>query len=235
MAAPRPVVLLIEDEPQMRRFLRLTLANQDYSVVEAATAREGLGQARARNPDVVLLDLGLPDGDGLGLTTELRRLGRMPIIVISARGREQDKVAALDRGADDYLTKPFGTPELLARLRVALRHAAVPLDDSAGPVFRSAGITVDLGARIVTRHGERLHLSPTEYRLLAALVRHAGRLMTHRQLLTEVWGAAHAAETHYLRVYMGHLRHKLEEEPARPRLLITEPAIGYRLMELPPA
>lgn len=231
MPAPPSLILLIEDEPQMRRFLTATLRAHDYHVVQAATARDGLAQAAGRNPDLILLDLGLPDADGLDVARAVRRVARTPIIVLSARGKEQDKVAALDLGADDYLTKPFGVPELLARMRVALRHAAVPADAPPVPVFEVGTLRVDLIRREVVRDGEEVHLTPTEYRLLAALVRHAGRVVTHRQLLHEVWGANYVDQTHYLRVYMGQLRHKLESDPARPRLLATEPGVGYRLRD----
>jgi two-component system KDP operon response regulator KdpE len=229
---PAPaVVLLIEDDVSMRRFLRTALRAHAWRVIEAATAREGLAQAAGRNPDVILLDLGLPDGDGLDVAPRLRRSTRAPIIVISARGREQDKVAALDLGADDYLTKPFGVPELLARMRVALRHASRPADAPEAPVFEAGQVRVDLVRRRVYRAGEEIHLTPTEYRLLATMIRHAGRVATHRQLLEEVWGANYVGQTHYLRVYMAQLRHKLEPDPARPRLLATEPGVGYRLRE----
>jgi two-component system, OmpR family, KDP operon response regulator KdpE len=231
MPPPLPLVLLIEDEPQMRRFLGATLRAHDYLVVEAATAREGLAQAAGRNPEVILLDLGLPDLDGLEVTREIRRSARTPIIVLSARGQEQDKVTALDLGADDYLTKPFGVPELLARLRVALRRNALPPGGSAEPVFQAGEIKVDLVRRQVLRGGEEAHLTPTEYKLLATLIRHAGRVVTHRQLLQEVWGANHTEHSHYLRVYMAQLRHKLERDPTRPRLLTTEPGVGYRLRD----
>jgi two-component system, OmpR family, KDP operon response regulator KdpE len=229
--SPAPVVLVIEDESQMRRLLRATLRAQGYQVVEVGTAREGLAQAAGRNPDVILLDLGLPDGNGLGVVREIRSTARTPIIVISARGQEQDKVAALDLGADDYLTKPFGVPELLARIRVALRHSALPPGTPPDPIFQSGDLRVDLVRRQVSLGGEETHLSPTEYKLLATLIRHAGRVVTHRQLLEEVWGANYVAQTHYLRVYMGHLRHKLERDPTRPCLLTTEPGVGYRLKD----
>jgi two-component system KDP operon response regulator KdpE len=234
MPASLPVVLLIEDEPPMRRFISATLRAHDYQVVEAATAREGLAQAAGRNPDVVLLDLGLPDGDGLDVARAIRRSARTPIIVISARGQEHDKVTALDLGADDYLTKPFGVPELLARMRVALRHAAVSVNTPPEPVFEAGGVHVDLLRREVLRDHQEVHLTPTEYKLLAALVRHAGRVVTHRQLLSEVWGINYVEQTHYLRVYMTQLRHKLERDPARPRLLATEPGVGYRLRDESP-
>jgi two-component system, OmpR family, KDP operon response regulator KdpE len=234
MAAVNPMVLIIEDEPQMRRFLRATLRAHDYLVVEAATAREGLMQAAGRNPEIVLLDLGLPDADGLEVARTLRQSTRTPIIVLSARGQERDKVAALDHGADDYLTKPFGVQELLARMRVALRHAALPADAPPEPVFQAGDLRVDLIRRHVFRGSQEVHLTPTEYKLLAALIRHAGRVITHRQLLQEVWGASYVDQTHYLRVYMAQLRHKLEPDPARPRLLTTEPGVGYRLREEAP-
>jgi two-component system KDP operon response regulator KdpE len=226
---PAPLILLIEDEPQMRRFLRAALGAQDYRLVEATTARDGLAQAASRNPDVILLDLGLPDRDGLEVARELREWSATPIIVLSARGREQDKVAALDLGADDYLTKPFGVEELLARIRVALRHAALPPGAPPEPVFQAGDVRVDLVRREVRRGDQEVHLTPTEYKLLTLLVRHAGKVLTHRQLLKEVWGTTYADQSHYVRVYMAQLRQKLEADPARPRLLVTEPGVGYRL------
>jgi two-component system KDP operon response regulator KdpE len=230
MDHPAPLILLIEDEPQMRRFLRTALTTNDYRLVEAETAKEGLAQAAARNPDVILLDLGLPDRDGLDVTRELREWAGTPIIVLSARGREQDKVAALDVGADDYLTKPFGVEELLARIRVALRHAALPPGAAPEPIFEAGVLRVDLAERRVWRQGEEIHLTPTEYKLLATLVRHAGKVLTHRQLLKEVWGANYVNQSHYVRVYLAQLRQKIEPDPARPRLLMTEPGVGYRLL-----
>ena len=228
MDGPAPLILLIEDEPQMRRFLRAALGGHDYRLVEAATAKEGLAHAAGRNPDVILLDLGLPDTDGLEVTRQLREWSRTPIIVLSARGREQDKVAALDLGADDYLTKPFGVEELLARIRVALRHASLPPGASPDPVFEADDLKVDLARRQVFRAGEEVHLTPTEYKLLATLVRHAGKLLTHRQLLHDVWGSNFISQTHYLRIYVMQLRQKIEHDPTRPRLLLTEPGVGYR-------
>ena len=228
MAELTPLVLLIEDEPQMRRFLRAALESHDYRLVEATTSREGLAQATARSPDIILLDLGLPDGDGIDLARRIREWSATPIVVISARGKEQDKVAALDAGADDYLTKPFGTDELLARLRVALRHAA-RVAAPAEPVFAVDELRVDLAARRVFARGVEVHLTPTEYKLLTALVRDAGKVLTHRQLLNEVWGPNAVEHTHYLRVYMTQLRHKLEQDPTRPRYLQTEAGVGYRL------
>ncbi|HEX7024579.1 MAG TPA: response regulator [Gemmatimonadales bacterium] len=231
MVATAPQVLIIEDELHMRRFLRATLHAHGYQVIEAATGREGLAQAAGRNPDVILLDLGLPDADGRDVTRQLRSTTRAPIVILSARGQEQDKVALLDLGADDYLTKPFGVPELLARIRVALRHAGAPLDPGAELTFEAFGVRADLALRQVWKDGRPIHLTPTEYKLFATLIRHGGRVITHRQLLEQVWGANYVGQTHYLRVYMAQLRHKLERDPARPRLLATEPGIGYRLRD----
>jgi two-component system, OmpR family, KDP operon response regulator KdpE len=225
------VVLLIEDEPQMRRFLRAALGNESYRLVEAPTAREGLAQAAGRNPDVILLDLGLPDGDGIDLTRRIREWSGTPIIVISARGQERDKVAALDAGADDYLTKPFGVGELLARMRVALRHAGRAAGGPDEPVFTTGNLRVDLEHRRVFVGEGEVHLTPTEYKLLLALVHHAGKVLTHQHLLKEVWGAHTTDQTPSLRVHMAQLRHKLEGDPARPRYLLTEPGVGYRLKE----
>ena len=224
-----PLVLLIEDEPAMRRFLRAALGTHAFRLVEAGTMREGLAQAAGRNPDVILLDLGLPDGDGLDATRQLREWTATPIIVLSARGQEQDKIAALDAGADDYLTKPFSVGELLARMRVALRHRA-----SGGEVpslFEVGELRVDLARRTVGLGSTEVHLTPTEFKLLATLVKHAGKVLTHRQLLLEVWGSHNATQTQALRVYVTQLRHKIEQDPARPRLLITEPGVGYRLKD----
>ena len=224
-----PLLLLIEDEPAMRRFLRAALGTHDFRLIEAGTMREGLAQAAGRNPDVILLDLGLPDGDGLDATRQLRGWTATPIIVLSARGQEHDKVAALDAGADDYLTKPFSVGELLARIRVALRHRAG--SGEAPPLFEAGALTMDLARRAVTVGGADVHLTPTEYKLLAVLVKHAGKVLTHKQLLLEVWGSHNATQTQALRVYVTQLRHKIEADPARPRLLITEPGVGYRLRD----
>ena len=213
----------------MRRFLRAALENEAYHLVEAATARDGLAQAAGRNPDIILLDLGLPDGDGIDLTRRIREWARTPIVVISARGQERDKVAALDAGADDYLTKPFGVGELMARLRVALRHAARVSDASPEPAFAVGDLRVDLAHRRTFVANREVHLTPTEYKLLTTLVRHAGKVLTHRHLLREVWGPNAVEHSHYVRVYMTQLRHKLEADPARPRYLLTEPGVGYRL------
>ena len=229
MVEPAPVVLLIEDEPQMRRFLRAALENEAYRLVEVASAREGLAQAAGQNPDIILLDLGLPDGDGIDLTRRLREWARMPIVVISARGQERDKVAALDAGADDYLTKPFGVGELLARMRVALRHAARAAGGPDEPVFTTGDLRVDLEHRRVFVAEGEVHLTPIEYKVLLALVRQAGKVLTHRHLLKEVWGANTVTQTPALRVHMTQLRHKLERDPAQPRYLLTEPGVGYRL------
>jgi two-component system KDP operon response regulator KdpE len=228
MTDDKELILLIEDEPQMRRFLRITLQGHGYRLVESATAQDGLMQAASRNPDVVLLDLGLPDLDGLEVTRRLREWAQTPIIVISAREQEQDKVKALDAGADDYLTKPFSAGELMARIRVALRHA-VRQSSKQEPVFILQNLRVDLAQRQAFIDNTEVHLTPIEYKLLTVLIRHAGRVITHRQLLQDVWGPAHVNEVQYLRVYMTQLRHKLEVDPARPRFLMNEPGIGYRL------
>jgi two-component system KDP operon response regulator KdpE len=232
-SAPRvaspTVVLVVEDEPQVMRFLRATLVANGYSLFEAATGAQALTEAATRSPDLILLDLGLPDFDGVELTRRLREWSKTPIIVISARGREGDKVQALDAGADDYLTKPFGVAELLARMRVALRNASRASAGPGEPVFRTGDLAVDLSARTVSLSGREVHLTRTEYNLLALLVRHAGKVVTHRQLLREVWGPGSVEHSHYLRVYMGQLRHKLEQDPARPRYLETEIGVGYRL------
>jgi len=225
----KELVLLIEDEPQMRRFLRITLQSQGYRLVEAGTAQEGLVQAATRKPDLILLDLGLPDLDGLDAIKKLREWTPTPVIVISAREQEQDKIRALDSGADDYLTKPFNAGELLARIRVALRHAAKKNLDQGEPVFVLDRLRVDLAIRRAYLDDKEVHLTPIEYKLLTVLIRHAGKVITHRQLLTEVWGPAQANEVQYLRVHMTHLRHKLELDPARPKMLMNEPGVGYRL------
>jgi len=231
MSEHLPLVLLVEDEPQMQRFLRAALTGHGFRLVEVETGTAALTEAATRNPEVILLDLGLPDQDGLEVTRKLREWTQTPIIVISARGQEKDKVAALDAGADDYLTKPFGVQELLARMRVALRHRAAAAGEAEEPVFTLGPLRMDRAKRQVFVGDEEKHLTPTEYRLLNTLVKYAGKVVTHRQLLKEAWGAAYAGETQYLRVYMGQLRHKLEPDPARPRYLITEPGVGYRLRD----
>jgi two-component system, OmpR family, KDP operon response regulator KdpE len=228
-AANAPVVLVIEDEPPIRRFLRPTLASQGYRLVESETGEDGLLQAATRQPDLVILDLGLPDMDGLQVIRRLREWTAVPIIVLSARGAESDKVAALDAGADDYVAKPFAVGELLARARVALRHAALARQP-AESTFEVQNLRVDLARRRVWLGEVEVRLTPIEYRLLTVLVRHAGKVLTHRQLLQEVWGPGQVEQTHYLRVHMANLRRKLEADPARPRFLRTEPGVGYRLL-----
>jgi two-component system KDP operon response regulator KdpE len=229
MTESKPLVLVLEDEPQMRKFVRIALESHDYRVIEAATVEEGLRQASSYVPDLALVDLGLPDADGFEFTRRLREWSAIPVLVISARGQEQSKVRALDEGADDYLTKPFGAAELMARIRVALRHAARTPDSASSTVQIGDEITIDLVKRLVVVRGEEVHLTPIEYKLLTALVKHAGMVMTHRHLLELVWGPGHAHQMQYLRVYMTQLRHKLERESANPRFLVTEPGIGYRL------
>jgi two-component system KDP operon response regulator KdpE len=229
MTPPEPLILVIEDEPQIRRFLRASLTEHGYRLNEAPSGKEGLTAAATQPPDVVILDLGLPDIDGLEVARQLRDWSAVPIVVLSARGQEQDKVAALDAGADDYLTKPFGVKELLARIRVALRHTAAAGQKDGESVFQIADLKVDLVARRVFVGNNEAHLTPIEYRLLTTLIRHAGKVLTHGFLLKEVWGPPHVQETHYLRVFMANLRHKLEADPARPRYLLTEQGVGYRL------
>jgi two-component system KDP operon response regulator KdpE len=226
--APRRLVLVVEDEPQVMRFLRATLSAHGYRVAEAGTGQQALLEAATRSPDLVILDLGLPDLDGVAVTRRLREWSAVPIIVISARGREDDKIQALDAGADDYLTKPFGVGELLARMRVAFRNAA-RLGSAGEAAFEVGELRVDLAARRVQLGGAEVHLTRTQFNLLAALARHAGKVRTHRELLREVWGPGSAGQSHYVRVYMGQLRHKLEADPARPRYLLTETGVGYRL------
>jgi two-component system KDP operon response regulator KdpE len=220
-------VLVIEDEPEIRKFLKAALTSHDYAPVFAETAREGIKLITLRPPELMILDLGLPDMDGLDVIKTVREWSALPIIVLSARGQEQDKVTALELGADDYLTKPFGIPELLARLKVALRHsrqgAAV-----ASPVFAAGDISVDLEKRLVKVRGEDVHLTPTEYKLLTVLVKHAGKVVTHQQLLKEVWGKNSTENSHYLRIYAQHLRQKLGDDPMRPQYIITEAGVGYR-------
>jgi two-component system KDP operon response regulator KdpE len=221
-------ILLIEDEPEIRRFLRTTLPAHGFRLQEAVTGKEGLTAAKARNPDLILLDLGLPDIEGNEVIRQIREWTTTPIIVLSAREQEQAKVAALDLGADDYVTKPFGLNELLARIRTALRHAS-RTSESAESVFTFGDLKVDLGRRHVFVSEKEIHLTPIEYKLLTTLIRHAGKVLTHRQLLKEVWGPLHVEEGHYLRVYMRQLRNKLEHNPAQPRYLVTELGVGYRL------
>ena len=225
-----PLVMVVEDELQMRRFLRASLTSHGFRLLEAGSARDALALATSQSPEVILLDLGLPDRDGIDFAREIRGWSRVPIIVISARGREADKVEALDAGADDYLTKPFSVNELMARIRVALRRSG----ESAGastPTIDVGPLRIDLVRREVTLEGQTLHLTPIEYRMLTLLAQNAGRVLTQRQILEEVWGRGHAAQNHYVRVYMAQLRRKIEHDPARPRLLVTEPGVGYRLRD----
>lgn len=220
-------IVIIEDDAPIRRFLKSTLEAEGFSVFETERGREGLVLAATRKPDLVILDLGLPDIDGVEVIRDLRSWSRVPVLVLSARSEEVEKVAALDAGADDYLVKPFGTAELLARVRVALRHAR--RDEEGDTVFVFGDVQLDLVARLVTRAGTEIHLTPIEYRLLATLISHAGKVLTHRQLLREVWGPQSVDQSHYLRIYMAQLRQKLEADPARPRHLLTETGVGYRL------
>ena len=220
-------LLVIDDEAQIRRFLKASLDPKEFSFSEAADGESGMRLIALENPDIVLLDLGLPDIDGIDVARQLREWTEVPIIVLSARGQEQDKIKALDAGADDYLTKPFGVGELLARVRVALRHAAKG-QVHVETVFEADGLKIDVPMRQVWRNGEEVHLTKTEFKIVALLLKHLGKVLTHRQILTEVWGAAYAEENHYLRVYMGQLRHKLEINPGEPTFLVTEPGVGYR-------
>jgi two-component system KDP operon response regulator KdpE len=232
LSTPPPVAVLIEDEPQIRRFVRAALEAEGWQVFEAATAQHGLRDAATRKPDLLVLDLGLPDGDGLDVIRDVRSWSAVPIVVLSARVEEDDKIAALDAGADDYLTKPFGVGELLARVRANLRRPRNAGSEGQGDdsLFRFGEVEVDRQARLVRRAGTEVHLTPIEYRLLLVLVAHAGRVLTHRQLLREVWGPSHADQGHYLRIYMGHLRQKLESDPSQPQHLLTETGVGYRLV-----
>jgi two-component system KDP operon response regulator KdpE len=221
-------LVVIEDEAQVRRFLRVSLPPEDYKLIEAETGERGLAAVAASKPDVILLDLGLPDIEGVEVTRRLREWSATPVIVLSARGQDSDKVAALDAGADDYLTKPFSVPELLARIRVAARHAR-ERGDKKEPVFESGELRVDLANRAVTLSGVEVRLTPVEYKLLATLARRPGQVVTHQQLLREVWGPRSVTQRQYLHVYMGHLRNKLERDASKPRFLLTEPGVGYRL------
>jgi two-component system KDP operon response regulator KdpE len=221
-----PRVLVVDDEPAICRFLRLTLSAHGYAVFDAASGREALSAVAMHRPDLVILDLGLPDLDGIEVTRRLREWTQVPIIIVTVQEQEAAKIAALDAGADDYVNKPFGMGELLARMRASLRRAASPAGE---PVFTSGQLTVDLGRRLVTIADHEVQLTPTEYDLLRALVTQAGKVLTHRQLLRQVWGVAYETETHLLRVNMSNLRHKLEPDAARPIFIITEPGVGYRL------
>lgn len=224
-----PLALLVEDEPQIRRFVRAALEEEGWHVHEAASVQRGLIDAGTRSPDLVILDLGLPDGDGIDFIKDVRTWSTVPVIVLSARTGEADKIMALDAGADDYVTKPFSVGELQARVRATLRRQRQPDIENAGLV-RFGDVAVDLKDRRVTKGGAGVHLTPTEFRLLSVLVGSAGRVLTNPQLLRSVWGPSHVEDGHYLRIYMGHLRHKLEDDPAQPRYLLTETGVGYRLM-----
>ena len=228
MTQPPPLALLIEDEPQIRRFVRAALEEEGWHIFESETMQRGLIDAGTRQPSLIILDLGLPDGDGVDFIRDVRQWSTVPIIVLSARTSETDKIDALDAGADDYLTKPFGVGELLARVRATVRRQRQPAADADG-IVRFGDVEVDLQARLVTKAGQGVHLTPTEYRLLGVLVNNAGRVVTSPQLLREVWGPSHSESSHYLRIYMGHLRQKLEDNPTQPRYLLTETAVGYRL------
>lgn len=230
MSEPEQRVLVVDDEPAIRRFLRTVLSAHGYSVLEAKNGQDALSQVAAHKPNILVLDLGLPDIDGVEVTRLLREWTSTPILVLSVRDREEDKIAALDAGADDYLTKPFGSGELLARLRAALRRAA---QSTPGPLYVSDNLKVDLARRLVTRAGEEVQLTPTEFELLRVLVTNAGKVLTHHQLLREVWGIGYEQEMHMLRVNISNLRRKLEPEPARPHYIVTEPGVGYRFRSAP--
>jgi two-component system, OmpR family, KDP operon response regulator KdpE len=233
MSDPTSTALIVEDEPQIRRFVRAALEAQQWHVFEAGTVAQGLVEAGTRRPDLVVLDLGLPDGDGVDFLRDLRTWSKVAVIVLSARSDEADKIAALDAGADDYLTKPFGVGELMARVRVAMRRG-LQSSDTERSVFSFGDVSVDFAARRVQRAGVTVHLTPIEYRLLGVLIANAGRVLTHRTLLRDVWGPSHSERTHYLRVYMGQLRQKLEADAARPRHIVTETGVGYRLVTTEP-
>ena len=229
MSSPSPVALIVEDEPQIRRFVRTALEAEGWQVHEAGTQQRGLIEAGTRKPDLIVLDLGLPDGDGIDFIGDLRKWSAVPVIVLSARVGEDEKIRALDAGADDYLTKPFGVGELLARVRATLRRQRQPAAPDDG-VVRFGDVSVDVQNRLVLRDKQLVHVTPTEFRLLSVLVKNAGRVVTNPQLLREVWGPSNSENGHYLRIYMGHLRQKLEADPAQPQYLLTETAVGYRLL-----
>jgi two-component system KDP operon response regulator KdpE len=229
MIAADTTILVIEDEAPIRRFLRASLESQGFRMLETVTGQEGLTLAASYRPDIVLLDLGLPDIDGLEVIKRLREWSAVPIVVLSARGKDADKIAGLDAGADDYLTKPFSVGELMARIRVALRHVTPAGPSAEEPVFQVGDLRMDFGKRQVWVRDAEVHLTPIEHNLLGVLVRHAGKVLTHQQLLKQVWGAGSAEQSHYLRIYMHQLRRKLEKDPARPEYLLTEPGVGYRL------
>jgi two-component system, OmpR family, KDP operon response regulator KdpE len=230
MSESLPVAILIEDERQIRRFVRTALEAEGWSVHETDTVRQGLVDAGTRKPELIILDLGLPDGDGMDFLRDLRGWSKVPVIVLSARVGEQDKIEALDAGADDYLTKPFGVGELLARVRAASRRRQ-EVGSAHGAIFEFGDVKIDLSLRTVQKRGTAIHLTPIEYRLLTLLIANSGKVLTHRQILREVWGPSHSEDGHYVRVYMGHLRQKLEDEPAQPKHILTETAVGYRLVQ----
>ena len=229
MSQIQPVAILVEDEPHIRRFVRAALEDEGWQIHEADSMHRGLIDTGTRKPNLIILDLGLPDGDGIDFIIDVRKWSKVPIIVLSARVNETDKIKALDAGADDYLSKPFGVGELLARLRAILRRQHQQLTDADG-LIRFGDVTLDQQARLVTKAQQPVHLTPTEYRLLTVLVANAGRVVTNPQLLREVWGPSHSESGHYLRIDMGHLRQKLEDDPAQPQYLLTETAVGYRIM-----
>lgn len=229
MAKTDPVIIVIEDDPSIRRFLRTGLSTHGFAVFEADTGKQGIVEAGIRKPDLIILDLGLPDMDGVEVIKAIRAWSEMPIIILSARSSEQHKIDALDAGADDYLTKPFGFGELLARIRVALRHSIRPQEQLQAGVFVTGNLKVDLHNRLVSVDDREIHLTPIQYRLLAVLVKHAGKVLTHQQILKEVWGPFYQENAHYLRIYMSQLRQKLEADPTQPKFLLTESGVGYRL------
>jgi two-component system KDP operon response regulator KdpE len=233
MAEPIPIAILIEDERQIRRFVRTALEAEGWGVHETDTLRQGLTDAGTRKPDLIILDLGLPDGDGMDFLRDLRSWSNVPVIVLSARVNEQDKIEALDAGADDYLTKPFGVGELLARVRAASRRRQ-EAGQAPSSIFEFGDVKVDHSLRTVHKGDVAVHLTPIEYRLLTLLISNCGKVLTHRQILREVWGPSHAEDGHYVRVYMGHLRQKLEDDPAQPKYILTETAVGYRLVRNAP-
>jgi two-component system KDP operon response regulator KdpE len=224
-----PTIIVIEDDPPIRRFLRMGLSAHGFTVYEAESGRQGLIDAGMRKPDLIILDLGLPDMDGVEVVKAIREWSALPILILSARSAEQHKIEALDAGADDYLVKPFGLGELLARIRVALRHAARTPEQTASGIFEVGNLKIDLAKRWVFMDGQPVHLTPIQFRLLSMLVKNAGKVLTHRQILKEVWGPSYAENAHYLRIYMSQLRQKLEADPAQPKYLLTESGVGYRL------
>lgn len=229
MAKTDPVIIVIEDDSSIRRFLRTSLGTQGFNVFEADTGKQGVVEVSVRKPDLLILDLGLPDMDGVDVIKAIRAWSTVPIIILSARSSEQQKIDALDVGADDYLTKPFGFGELLARIRVALRHSIRLQEQNQADVFIAANLKVDLLNRVVSVDDQEIHLTPIQYRLLTVLVKHAGKVMTHQQILNEVWGPSYQENAHYLRIYMSQLRQKLESDPTQPKFLLTESGVGYRL------